>query len=234
MLNLVAVAAEAIELRAWLRRCAGERALDWGLQFARAAEWNRVLLHAVADGPGPGLAEGAARRAVEMIYEKGEAVSAVMSVGYCGALRSGLALGAVVSAVEVGDGERVWDAIPVEGMATGNVLSVDRFLGRPADKKAWGGKGFSVVEMEAAGVARVASEFGIAFRAVKVVTDLADEEFAMDFNLYRDTAGRFDRKKIAMAGLRHPIKYGPDLYRMATRGPRASETLGEALGKIRL
>jgi hypothetical protein len=114
------------------------------------------------------------------------------------------------------------------------LLSMDRFFGRVADKREWSAKGFAAVEMEAAGVGKVAAEYGVPFSAVKVVTDCLEEEFVIDFNSFRDSAGRFDRFGIARAVMRHPIRYGPDVCRMAMRGPRASEILGEALGKFRI
>jgi hypothetical protein len=52
-------------------------------------------------------------------------------------------------------------------------------------------------------------------------SDLAGEDFALDFNRDRDGEGRLVKWRIALAGLRHPA----DLIRMARRGREASESL---------
>jgi hypothetical protein len=79
--------------------------------------------------------------------------------------------------------------------------------------------------MEAGGL-----RFGGSFYAVRVVSDLAAEDFALDFNRYRDADGRFQKARIALAGIRHP----GDLLRMARRGREASEALGDFLAQCEL
>lgn len=87
--------------------------------------------------------------------------------------------------------------------------------------------------MEAAPIARFAAENGVPFYAIKVVSDQVHESFSMDFNQYRDAAGRFDKAGIARAALLHPFRYVPELYRLASRGFAASETLRVFLAHAR-
>jgi len=228
--RILAVAAMALELKPWLGRCQAVEKLAWPVDFARSARWNDAELYVVANGPGPALA----LKALEIAMESTGSFDTVLSVGLCGALDNGLPLDAICTAGEVGDGQESWPAEPMSGAEVRKLLSIDRFLGDPAEKENWARQGFGIVEMEAAPLARFAAENKIPFRAAKVVSDRAEESFAIDFNQYRDTPGRFDKKRIAIAAAAHPLRYGPDLYRMASRGPAASEILGEFLANSRL
>lgn len=228
-MRILAVAAESLELRPWLGRCAGAAKLDWPLPYAWRAMWNGAELYAVANGAGRRLA----REAVETAARLAGPFDGLMSVGLCGALRESLPLQAICTGSSVGDGEAEWPASALPGAAAERLLSVDRFLGAAEEKRQWAAAGFGIVEMEAAAVAEYSAELRLPFRVAKVVSDRAAEDFALDFNAYRDAAGRFSRGRIAMAALTHPFRYAPDLIRMASRGPAASETLGEFLAQTR-
>jgi adenosylhomocysteine nucleosidase len=220
---MVAVAAEAMEFTGWLRHCTGVRTLAWPVAFARRAEWNGRVVTMVANGAGPRLAAAALAAARER-----ETVTAVMSVGWCGALDPALRLNDVFVAVGVRTeaGDRAALAPRRMPAARRGVLwSGDRFIGTAAEKAALRARGADAVEMEAGGL-----RFGGPFYAVRVVSDLAGEDFALDFNRYRDGEGRFVKWRIALAGLRQPA----DLIRMARRGREASESLGEFLAQCEL
>ena len=89
--------------------------------------------------------------------------------------------------------------------------------------------GAAVVEMESAAVAEKARKWGLPFRAVKVVSDMADEDLPLDFNQYRDREGRFQVPRIAAAALLHPFRTIPPLLRLNRNCRRAAESLGEFL-----
>ena len=228
-MKILAVAALAVELKPWLRRCQSLKKLDWPLPFAQTAQWNQSTLYAVANGPGPRLAS----KALQIVIERAGPFDALMSVGLCGALDEDLKLNDICCATEVSDGDTSWPVVTMNGGIAAPLLSLDRFLGNPEEKRKWTEQGFGIVEMEAAAIAKYGAENNIPFSAVKVVSDLAAERFALDFNKYRDEAGRFSHTRIALAALTHPILYAPDLYRMASRGPAAYEILGEFLAKSR-
>lgn len=228
-MRILAVAAESLELQAWLRRCGPREKLKWPVGFARRAKWGEVTLYAVANGAGPRLAA----RAVAAAEREAGPFDGYMSVGLCGALDQELPLHAVCTASVVGDGETNWPARAWPETSMQRLLSIDRFLGQPEEKRRWAAEGFGIVEMEAAAVAKHAAAQGRPFRAAKVVSDIAEERFSLDFNEYRDAEGRFVRGRIALAAAVHPIRYASDLIRMASRGSAASETLGEFLAQSR-
>lgn len=199
MNTIVAIASEPFEFEPLLKR--------------------RPDVQAFAKGPGPRLATAALNTALESIKK----IDVLLSIGLCGALDSSLMLNEIVSATSVNE----WPAEPLPGAKTAQLLSIDRFLATAKEKQQYHAQGFGVVEMEAAPLAKWAAETSTKFHAIKVVSDLANEEFALDFNRYRDAEGRFKKASIALAGLRHPR----DLYRMASRAGAASAKLGEFLSK---
>jgi len=183
----------------------------------------------VANGPGARLAHTAAWTGCGMTT-----VRAVVSTGYCGGLDPGLALGDIFAAAEV----RKWpaadsySAMPVRAPHSGLLLSVDRVAVTPAEKAALYSSGGAAVEMEAGAVAAVAGSMGLPFYCVRVVSDTAREELPLDFNRYRDQAGRFSRSGIAMAAAMRPWSI-PGLIRFDRNSRRASLTLGDFLADCR-
>jgi len=229
-MKILAVAAMALELKPWIRRCASPKDLGWPLEYAQTARWNEANLYAVAGGPGPRLAAEVLQTALRLAGP----FDALMSVGLCGALDSDLNVDDICCATAVSDGDTSWPGGTLNGGIAKALISIDRFLGDPAEKKKWAGQGFGIVEMEAAPIAKCAAAEGIPFFAIKVVSDRADERFALDFNRYRDDSGRFSNTRIALAALKNPIQFAPDLYRMASRAPAASEILGVFLANARI
>ena len=229
-MKILVIAALALELKPWLRRCQSLEKLNWPVAFAQTAYWNGATLYAAANGPGPRLAANALQTAIK----RAGPFDTLMSIGLCGALDADLPLNAICTANEVSDGQTNWPANPIPGLQAHRLLSIDRFLGDPAEKQKWAEKRFGIVEMEAAPIAKYAVAENIPFHAVKVVSDRAAERFALDFNQHRDAEGRFSNTRIALAALAHPIQYAPDLFRMVSRGPAASEILGVYLSNVRL
>ncbi|MCX6608245.1 MAG: hypothetical protein NTV52_32295 [Acidobacteria bacterium] len=221
---IVAVGSDAMEFGGWLRHCTGVRKLPWPVDFARQADWNGQEVTMVANGAGPRLAAAA----LEVAKER-ETVTAVMSIGWCGALDPALGLSEIFVALGVrtaaGDRAALAPRKMPAGTRRGVLWSGDRFVRTAAEKAELRGRGADAVEMEAVGL-----RFAGSFYAVRVVSDLAQEDFALDFNQYRDSEGRFQKARIAMAGLRHP----GDLIRMAKRGREAANALGEFLAECEL
>ena len=112
--------------------------------------------------------------------------------------------------------------------ASGVLLSIDRVASTVAEKSELRQTGADAVEMEAAGVAQKAIEYNLPFYCIRVVTDTANEDFPLDFNLMRDSAGRFNRMKILMAGWR----VFPRLLELNKRSKAASQALGDFLDSI--
>lgn len=226
-MKILAVAAEKLEIMPWASRCRLPERQLWPVRYACRMKSNGHEVYAIANGAGPVLAE----LAVDTAVAKAGPFDLVLSFGLCGALDPSLTVGDICTAVSVGDGTSTWKARPLPGAKEIQLLSVNRFLAGRDEKSEWAAKGFHAVEMEAAAPAAYAARKGLPFIAAKAVSDRAEENFALDFNEFRDSTGNFDRGRIALAALRRPFLYLPDLIRMATRGPTVSATLGEFLVK---
>jgi adenosylhomocysteine nucleosidase len=147
-------------------------------------------------------------------------VEGIVSTGFCGALDPTLRIGdIVVSNAEVSS---------PRPFVRGEILSVDRVAVTAAEKRALRERtGAAAVEMEARVVEAKAREWGVPFRCVKVVSDLASEDMPLDFNLYRDSEGRFSRSRIALAAIARPFSVMPRLQQLDRDCRVAAEKLGE-------
>jgi adenosylhomocysteine nucleosidase len=164
-------------------------------------------------------ANGPGVLAAEALRDK-QNVDGIVSTGFCGALDPTLRIGdIVVSSSEVSS---------PRPFMRGVILSVDRVAVTVAEKRALRERtGALAVEMEAHAVAAKAREWGVQFRCVKAVSDLATEDMPLDFNLYRDSEGRFSRSRIALAAMARPFSVMPGLQRLDRNCRTAAERLGE-------
>jgi len=177
----------------------------------------------VANGPGPGLA----RAAVDETLREHKEVDGIVSTGFCGALDPALSVGDIVVS---GAG-----VTSPRSFVRGEVLSVDRVAATVAEKRTLREQtGAVAIEMESAAVAAKANECGLPFRCIKVVSDTALEDMPLDFNLYRDAAGRFSRSRIAFAALGRPFTAIPALLRLDRDCRHAADKLGEFFADCQL
>jgi nucleoside phosphorylase len=96
-----------------------------------------------------------------------------------------------------------------------------------AEKKALREKtGAIAAEMEAGAVKKIAGDWQVPFYCVRAVSDTAHEDMPLDFNLYRDSAGRFSLPRIALAAVSRPFTRIPALQRLEANCNVASESLG--------
>lgn len=175
--------------------------------------------------PRPGwtqLASGPGSNLVAEALRERKKVDGIVSVGFCGALDPALQIGDIVAP----DGE-VQSARP---FVLGEIVTLDRVAVTAAEKRSLRERtGAVAVEMEAATVAAKAREWGVQFRCVKVVSDTARQDMPLDFNRYRDAAGRFSRSRIGLAALRRPLTAIPALLALDRNCRIAAEKLGEFL-----
>ncbi len=217
-----------MEFDGLLRHVTERRDEVWPTQFGCTGVigGNRWLM--TSNGPGPKLAG----EAVTAGLSAGERVDLLLSIGWCGALHPHFSVGDVFAASVVFAGQREFQTkVPqcARPFLIGRLISQDRFIASAAEKNELHVLGAQAVEMEAAAVALAAEDRGLPFSCVRVVSDTAMEDFPIDFNRFRDTNGRFDRKKIALRGLLSPLRGLPNLIRMGQRGRMTSRILGDFL-----
>lgn len=231
---ILVVAAEAAECSGLLRRCQMVQPLALPLRFARMAEGGLGQLLLVADGPGPKLASAAAAAALAAAPHP---VIAIVSIGLCGALDPALRVGDILVADELETAHGRYRLQVPERFgpaAVGGLLSLDRFLVSAEEKAQGHARQALGVEMEAGGLVQLAEARGLPLFAIKVVSDEAHENFAMDFNDYRDADGRFALRRIALAALARPFSALPAVIRMGRNSKLGSERLGAFLADCRI
>ena len=163
-----------------LRHTTGVAPAKFGIDWSRSARLGNHELLLAANGAGAGRAAAAVDAALQSFRAE-----AIVSTGFCGALaRPGdrrCVVGTAVSA-----GSRTFPALhpPVSGAHhRGSGLFASITSPRPRRRSAGCAPGGgSAVEMEAGGVAERARARDVPFYCVRVVTDLADEDMANDFN----------------------------------------------------
>jgi adenosylhomocysteine nucleosidase len=147
-------------------------------------------------------------------------VSGIVNTGFCGALDPSLNIGDVV----------VWGGAPAVSrlpFVKGEISSADRVVVTAEEKRLLREKtGAIAAEMEAAAVKKTADRWGVPFYCVRAVSDTANEDMPLDFNLYRDRAGRFSLPRIALAAMSRPFTRIPALRRLEANCNVASESLG--------
>lgn len=223
---ILAVAAESREFSGLLRLASSISTLSWPIVFARRILLSGRTWFLAANGPGPRLAAEAARAALKNCRP-----AAVLSTGLCGALDPTIPAQSIFVATEVRSSSRVFSTLipaePCNGFS-GPLLSQDRVAVSAADKAALFASGARAVEMEAAAVAGEAERLGIPFYCVRVISDDAHDSLPLDFNRYRDAAGRFSRARIALAAVTRPAVLAP-LMRFDSACRRSAILLGESL-----
>jgi uridine phosphorylase len=229
--DVLAVAAEAREFAGLLGRAESRRRLaGWPVECAWWAVVGSVRWLLVANGPGSALAGRAAAEALSR-----SSVRCILSTGLCGALDANLEPGQLVHASDVVDdhGAHWQPLVPDAGTKSVRLLSASRVAVTAREKRSLSAAtGAGVVEMEAAGVAAEAARHGWPFYCVRVVSDGQEEELPMDFNLYRDSAGRFSRIRIAAACALRPWAV-PALLRFEQRCRWSAGILGDCLVNAR-
>jgi adenosylhomocysteine nucleosidase len=205
------IAAEEREFSGILKRFGPAAKLDGiGAQFAKEIVNDGERWWLVANGPGP--------RSVEEVLKQKMDVTGIINTGFCGALDPSLGVGDIV----------VWGDVPCASrFARGEISSSDHVVVTAEEKRRLREKtGAIAAEMEAGAVKKIAEQWGVPFYCIRAVSDTANEDMPLDFNLYRDSAGRFSLAKIALAAVRRPFTRIPALKRLEANCNVASESLG--------
>ncbi len=228
------------------------------LRPAPNAPMRRVFEIDLPGGPAVLAAGGTgrekARRAVERLSDDFP-VSAVVSVGYVGALDPALAIGdiflprrvtipqppaqqppqqamqqAMEYPVTLPYAVKNGVAVAESGVAVavgGTLITIDRVAQTAAEKARLHAAGADAVDMEAAAVAAVAARRGLEFFCVRAVSDTAQTDFPVDFNRARRSDGTFSGWNIAVqAGC------SPQRWRRLFQLQRDAETASRSLARF--
>jgi adenosylhomocysteine nucleosidase len=215
--SLLFIAADPRECTGLLSHWEQVQPLQLPVYWARTGRWKGREVTAIANGAG-------AERAFAAVLVAPRA-SAVCNIGFCGALDESLRIGDVFVATEIRNGVDVWPAcVPdTPDSPTGVVASIDHIAQTAVEKSNLRACGASIVEMEAAGVARASGDLDLPFYCIRAVSDLAHEDFAIDFNAALGPDGRF-----SVIALAKQLKFG-ELLRLKHRTDLASKKLGDFL-----
>lgn len=221
---LLFVASDRREAEPWVARWESVQELYWPVHWARSGRWRGREMLAVASGVGP-------QRAIACVHNANNAaggLSGIWSIGTGGALDPALVAGEIVVASAVTNGHEEWPAQDPHGppSRTGLVRSGSRIVRTREEKKNLHKTGAILVEMEAAGVASMARELAVPFSCVRVVSDLADETFFIDFEEFLMSDGRFSVPRLVMHAMAHPLKGLPELLRLQYRTSEGAKLLG--------
>jgi nucleoside phosphorylase len=160
----------------------------------------------------------------------------IVSTGFCGGLTEGLDVADMVVGTSVTDGAQNFAAIAPECARPhrkGVIRSIGHVVRTAAEKRRLHAAGGDAVEMEAATVAGKAAGRGLPFYCIRVVTDVAGEDMANDFNRALRADGHFDTMVILRSTLRAPLVLLPELIRLRNRCARSARVLGEFIADCR-
>jgi len=219
------VAADPMEFKGMLRHMTDVQATGVPVDWARSARLGPHEVVLATNGAGAKRAAAA----VEACLEKFRAET-IVSTGFCGALAPEFAIADVVAGTAIATGSDTFPALQPWSRRQhhmGVVCSIDHIAQTAAEKRELRAGGGSVVEMEAGGVAERARTRDLPFYCVRVVTDLADEDLANDFNRALRPDGHFVTMRILRGTLRNPLVRLPELFRLRNRCVRASLALGD-------
>jgi adenosylhomocysteine nucleosidase len=196
----------------------------WSRQPDGAFLMQNAEMTAIAVAKGIGAARAEQSVAIAESYGP---LDALVSMGWAGGSSCGVQPG---MAYEVGE---VVDALSGDRYKTAASASVIKLVtlnhvaGRDEKRRLAETYGASLVDMEAATVARLAQQKQIAFQCWKAVTDIATEDLP-DFNAFLDRDGQLRTGQLVAYALTRP-RYMKPLLRMGKNGKSGAEALGSTL-----
>lgn len=159
--------------------------------------------------------------------EKSGPIDEVVSTGWAGALREEFLPGHaydVSTIIDARTGERFVAACPPSDCC----LVTSSHVAGPAEKKRLVATYESaLVDMEAAGVARLAKMRGIPFYCVKGISDGLSDQLP-DFNHFISPNGEFNLARFVVFAAFHP-SYWPALMRMGENSKKAARSIAQSL-----
>jgi adenosylhomocysteine nucleosidase len=176
-----------------------------------------------------GAGQDAATRAFAAV-EQDAPIDLVFSLGWAGALTPDLAAGSahnVAGVIDVRTGERFrCDA----GAGSLWLATSPKVADETEKRRLASAYSASLVDMEAAAIARLAKMRGIPFYCLKGVSDPLSAKLP-DFNRFIDANGQFHTAQFALSALLKPW-YWPALVQMGENSKRASQSIAESLAEF--
>ncbi len=173
-----------------------------------------------------GVGQAAATRAFAAL-EDGGPIDLVISVGWVGALRSDIAPGAAYNLAGVID-SRTGERFHCEAGAGNHWLVTSSTVANHAEKlRLAAAYHASLVDMEAAAIARLAAMRGIPFYCIKGVSDGLTARLP-DLNPFIGPDGRFNLASFALFAALRPW-YWPALIRMGENSRRAAQGIAQSV-----
>lgn len=156
----------------------------------------------------------------------------IWNIGFGGAADPELRAGDIFVAARVGMNGHTFPCEQPRASApfrSGAVQTIERVAQTAREKSDYYKSGASVIEMEAAGIARAAYELGAPFFCVRVISDLAAENFENDFAAALGSDGRFSALRLVAGAVLSPRTRFGELIRLQKRTAAAAKNLGEFL-----
>jgi adenosylhomocysteine nucleosidase len=173
-----------------------------------------------------GAGQAAATRAFAAI-EDGGPIDLVFSVGWAGALTTGVKAGAAYNAAGVID-VRTGERFNCDADAGDRWLVTSPIVANEAEKQRLAAAyKADLVDMEAAALARLAQMRGIPFYSIKGVSDGFHDQLP-DFNRFIRSDGQFDLTGMVLFSILRPWHW-PALVRMGENSKKASQSIRESL-----
>lgn len=114
----------------------------------------------------------------------------------------------------------------------GNLLTVDKIISQASTKRRIGEhNSFLAVEMESAVIAKVASEKGVDFTAIRSISDDIDDDLQLDYDNIISDEGKVKVTSIALGVLKHPQKLAL-LSRLNKQTKTAAKSLAFFMSKL--
>ena len=155
----------------------------------------------------------------------------VLTCGFAGGLNPDLKIGDVVLEVQSSE-STVQNQLIASGAKPVKFICADRIATTVAEKqKLRAETGADAVEMESAAIHTVCAERGIPCVTVRVISDTANEDLPLDFNVVSKPDRSLDRGKLLLAIASSPGKIGA-LMQLRKKTKFAAERLAEVLARI--
>jgi adenosylhomocysteine nucleosidase len=222
MKRIAIIAAMPGEVKSLVRGWQHERRGGVEIWTRQSDGWEWIVAYA-------GAGQQAATRAVAAAEQLGP-LDAMVSIGWVGALAEKFVPGRayrIAGVIDQQTGERF-----AAEKASDDVWLVTspRVADEAAKSRLRATYGASLVDMEAAAVARLAAMRGIPFYAIKGVSDGVHDQLP-DFNRFIEPTGEFRLMKLVLFVLPRPW-FWPALIRMGENSKKAAQAIAEELNAL--